>query len=173
MLDLETCGTRPGCVVLAIGACSFDGEDTFYEKISVEDSKKFGLVQDPDTMAWWSKQDEAARQEAFSGTTILQTALGKFSDFIQSVTRRKGEVFLWGNGADFDQPILEAIYVAARMKYPIKPYNNRCYRTLKNLYKPIAMKSFQGLKHSALADARNQALHAREILRIHFDKQQD
>jgi hypothetical protein len=35
------------------------------------------------------------------------------------------------------------------------------------------MKKFEGLKHSALADAKNQASHAREILSQHFSKLQD
>jgi hypothetical protein len=173
MVDLETTGTKAGCGVLAIGACSLDGTHTFYEKIDHLSCLSAGLVDDPSTLKWWSKQEILAREEAFSGTKNLVMVLGQFADFLRSLPSPKKTIFVWGNGADFDLPILAAAYQAVGMEVPWEPFNGRCYRTLKNLYKSIPMRKFEGLKHSALADARNQAMHAHEILRIHFDKSQD
>lgn len=168
MIDLETTGTRAGCCILSIGACTLDEEFFFYEKISLDSCKHFGLKDSPGTMQWWFRQAPAVRIEAFSGTKDLQLVLGAFSDWLKSIERIKGgDAFVWGNGADFDLPILSAAYDAVGMEQPWKPFNGRCYRTLKNLpeNKAIKMDKFEGDKHNALADAVNQSRHMLKILR--------
>lgn len=165
MVDLETTGTSPGCCILSIGACTFSGSNTFYQKIDHLNSKVHGLRDSPATMAWWHKQNPSARIEAFSGTLPLIQVLGAFYDWYKSIP---GTKYIWGNGADFDLPILKAAYQAVDMKEPWAPYNGRCYRTLKNLYKDIPMPPFEGEKHNALADAMMQARHAHLILQKHF-----
>ncbi len=170
MLDLETCGTSAGCVILSIGACTFDLQHEFYERISVLDSDSFGFTEDPGTMAWWDKQNPDMRDEAFSGTVGVVEALDRFSSWFRSLPAK--EVFIWGNGADFDQPILKAYYEGMRTKLPWKPFNGRCYRTLKNLYPFIKGPSANASHHHALEDAKWQAVHAREILGRHFHGQQ-
>ena len=72
MIDLETTGKRPGCCILTIGAAGIDKnglEVNFYAKISYDKSKAEGFDDDPETLAWWRKQDTATLKEAFSGTT--------------------------------------------------------------------------------------------------------
>lgn len=170
MIDLETTGTKAGCGILSIGACTFDGNHKFYDRIHHSSSIELGLVDDPDTLAWWARQNPEARMEAFSGETHILNALGKFSDWFKRLPADNKNVFIWGNGADFDQPILQAAFVKAGMKAPWAPFNSRCYRTLKNLYFGVKAPAFQGIKHNALADAMHQASHAREILSIHFSK---
>ena len=166
MIDLETTGVKAGCGILSIGASSFDLTKTFYEKIDHETCRKAGLVDDPSTIAWWQKQNPEARAEAFSGKKSIIEVLGAFQTWMNRLDDK--QIFVWGNGADFDLPILIAAYNSVGMAVPWKPFNGRCYRTLKNLYKNIPMQEFQGLKHTALSDAKNQAAHARDILRIHF-----
>jgi hypothetical protein len=162
MLDLETLGVRAGCGIIAVGACTFpDTENQFYEKILPADNITHGLQEDPNTMAWWSKQSQAAREESFSGTKKLIEVLGAFADWC----RRQGtDITVWGNGADFDLPILIAAYHAVGMKQPWRPYNGRCYRTLKNLHPTFKAEDFKGEKHTALADAIHQAKHATMLL---------
>ena len=69
-----------------------------------------------------------------------------------------------GNGADFDLPILAAAYAAVGLSVPWKPYNGRCYRTLKNLA-PVVKLARPGTHHNALDDARTQAVHAIKLMR--------
>jgi hypothetical protein len=170
MIDLETTGIHPGCCILSLGASSFDQQHTFYQKISHDDSLRAGFFDDPFTIAWWNKQSLTARTEAFSGTTSIANVLGDFSTFLWRLPADKKKVFVWGNGADFDLPILQAAYLKLGMKVPWEPFNGRCYRTLKNLYKDVKMEPFTGVKHSALADAMNQAAHAHKILSKHFNE---
>lgn len=167
MIDLETTGTGAGCCVLSIGAVSLDLKHEFYERISWANSKAFGLVDNPNTMAWWQKQSVQAREEAFSGERPLLEVLGAFSDWLAMVQRLEGDVFVWGNGADFDLPILGHLYDRFSMKKPWKPFNGRCYRTVKNLPKAKEIKEdeFLGLKHNALEDARHQARHLMKIIK--------
>jgi len=167
MIDLETTGISAGCCVLAIGACTLDGKEQFYQTISYQDSLNIGLAESPDTMAWWSKQSQAAREEAFSGSTPVTEVLGAFSDWLHRIEKTSGKIFVWGNGADFDLPILQAVYARVGMKQPWERFNGRCYRTLKNLpqNKEIKPDEFVGIKHNALSDALYQATHMMKILR--------
>jgi hypothetical protein len=168
MVDLETLGTSAGCIILSIGACTFDRQFQFYEKISVMDSDRQGFTENPDTMAWWSKQDPAAFKEATSGHLSVEDALGEFSDWYRRLPAPN--VYIWGNGADFDLPILREYYEVMKMKVPWKPFNGRCYRTLKNLYPRITIPANPN-KHNALEDALWQAQHACEILSQHFHRE--
>jgi len=168
MLDLETTGTRAGCCLLAIGACTIDEKYTFYRTISWNSCKEAGLKDSPGTLAWWDKQSPEARREAFSGIDLLTEVLGEFSDWFSMLEKTLGTpIFVWGNGADFDLPILSAAYDVVNMKQPWAPFNGRCYRTLKNLpyNKDIKPPEFEGLKHNALSDALHQSRHMLKILR--------
>jgi len=165
MVDLETLGTRPGCVVLSIGAVWFDHTglgEPFHTVISRDSCKEHGLFEDEDTLAWWARQSEQAKatlNEATGGGVLLPRALQDFQDFVKQQTSVK----VWGNGADFDNPILSAAYHAAGMKQAWTAYNGRCYRTLKNLFPDVKMER-GGIHHNALDDAISQAKHAVAIL---------
>jgi hypothetical protein len=168
MLDLETTGTRAGCCILSIGACTFRENKTFSANISWLTCLDAGLEDNQDTLNWWCKQGKDVYDLAFNGDTPLTTALGSLSDWLRSLGVPKNKVYVWGNSAKFDLGILEAAYVACRMDYPISYKNERCYRTLKNLYSDIKEGPFKGNRHDPLADALNQAEHASMILRKHF-----
>lgn len=177
MVDLETLGTVPGCSILSIGAVYFgpDGlaEDDIYLVIRRDSCVAAGLHEDPDTLAWWGRQSVEARTVldvasrdwdptiSTSGAQPLTGALAAFTEFC-----RKGvNVKVWGNGADFDNPILACAYKAVGLKLGWPPYNGRCYRTLKNMVNGPKLQRV-GTHHNALDDARSQALHAVQLLRL-------
>ena len=161
MLDLETTGVSAGCCVLSIGATTLDHSAGFYKRISLESSTAAGLTLLPSTMAWWDKQSKEAREEAFSGTDVLLHVLLDFAAWFRLIG---STAKVWGNGADFDLPILAAAYEACKIEKPWKPYNGRCYRTIKNLHSDVPTNSFRGVKHNALEDAKNQAIHLMKIV---------
>lgn len=178
MVDLETLGKRPGCALLSIGAVAFDpgtGEidkDGFYTVVSRKSCKKAKLHEDPSTMAWWNDQNEQARKvfaevEA-KEAPLLKQALVDFNLYLTSFGPAK-QVKVWGNGADFDNAILTVAYAAVGVQMPWDFWNNRCYRTLKNLAPQIKM-ARTGTYHNALDDARSQAEHAVKIWRQLFKK---
>ena len=169
MLDLETMGTVPGCVVLSIGAVFFDqnglGKE-FYQVVSRAHSQELGLKESADTQAWWARQSPAARKviedaEAKDAPT-LHAALDAFTKFLKLDTNVK----VWGNGADFDNPILACAYDVAALKQSWIAWNGRCYRTLKNIA-PGPKLERVGTYHNALDDAKSQALHAIQLFKLH------
>jgi len=165
MLDLETLGTRPGSVILTIGAVRFDENGTyesFYSSISRKDSERYGLRVDPDTEAWWMDQGRQAIDEAFSGTEHPVIALDKLAKWLPDY----GDARVWGNGSDFDNALLAEAYAVVGMNLPWSFTGNRCYRTVKNLFPGVTVSSV-GVQHNALDDATYQANHLIAICKQH------
>lgn len=164
MTDLETLGVAPGCVVLSIGAVKFDGVgvgDKFHVVINRESCKQHGLVEDPSTVKWWDEQSVDAKKtllEADTSSILLPQALDAFSSWFGDA------VFIWGNGAGFDQPILAYAYNAWGKKPPWKFYNERCHRTYKSLAPDIEVPRV-GVYHNAQDDAESQALQAIKVFK--------
>ena len=171
MLDLETLGTRPGCKILAIGAVVFGPDGLGREFYTPVDHATQLMMDtpDPSTVAWWVKQSAAARAAVFEveGAPALPVALSMFNSWMTAVSlpdsRGKLLLNIWGNGADFDNPILAEAYRRVGMTQPRSRYSNRCYRTLKNLLPEIAL-TRTGTHHNALDDAKTQADHTIRIL---------
>lgn len=161
MLDIETLGTSPGCIVPSIGAVVFtlDGiKQDFHVHIDPLDSEKHGLFAQASTVMWWLDQPKEAQGALTAGTTLtLEKALRAFSADInwEKIDR------VWCNGAAFDFPILKAAHGAIKMNLPWAYYKEMDFRTFKNLYAKEDFKRMQvepEIKHDALADARAQAM---------------
>ena len=67
-------------------------------------------------------------------------------------------------GAGFDNVIIENAYKAVGMKRPWTPWDDRCYRTIKDMVH-ITEDEREGSHHNALDDAIHQANHLIKILR--------
>lgn len=173
MIDLETLGTRPGCVILSIGAAVFNAaglDGQFYVEIAQPTCRNAGLSVDQATLGWWMTQSEGAQAILVRTRTLsfaegapktLLDALVDFSDWFETLAEKGEATLAWGNGADFDLPILSEAYHRAGGRAPWKPYNGRCYRTLKNMRPGIKLASPEpGRAHNALYDAQIQAQHA-------------
>jgi len=166
MLDLETVGTSAGCGILSIGASTFDGKEKFYERIDPASSRIY-LREDIGTLRWWNSQDRQLKEEAFGGTKELVAVLDSFHDWFRSLNNKDyKQTFVWGNGADFDLPILGWAYLRVNRPIPWHTYNGRCYRTLKNLMPHVKAPPRASKKHHALDDAIYQAEHAKLILSV-------
>lgn len=169
MLDLETMGNGPDAAIIAIGAVAFDaakgvlpdGVDThFYALVDLSDAMRCGGVVDGDTVMWWMARDESARAQF---KEAAQTTLSALTNFALWMDRNKIKN-VWGNGADFDNVILSAAYRRLELPLPWKFYNNRCYRTVKNMVPHIKLQRV-GTYHNALDDAKSQAAHLLQILK--------
>lgn len=158
MLDLETLGVEPGCVILSIGACFFDRKqigETFYQVIDLEDSLAKGMSIRPATLKWWFKQSKEALEGISTPGVSLETALHCFSQWVRNHTSNP---VVWGNGSDFDNAILAEAYKRIDFPKPWGDFANRCYRTLKNEFPEVKI-SRDGVYHHAVDDAINQAEH--------------
>lgn len=174
MVDLETLGTVPGCAILSIGAIEFgvDGvtENAFYKVLNKASCMEAFLSISRSTEEWWRKQGPEAREvlvhaEDPDKSVPLVPALQMFNDYLRSFG---DDVLVWGNGADFDNAILQVAYSVAGVNPAWKFYNNRCYRTLKSLHPDVKLER-TGTYHNALDDARCQAEHAVRLLKRQED----
>jgi hypothetical protein len=160
MVDLETLGNGSNAVIIAIGAVEFDlnglGRE-FYMTVDPQSCVDAGLKMDVSTVMWWLQQSTEARAAFKKPGVPLEIALSEFASWYPAGAA------LWGNGATFDNVILGNAYRALNGKQPWEFWNDRCYRTLKNLHPHIKMDR-SGTYHNALDDAKSQALHAARIL---------
>jgi 3' exoribonuclease, RNase T-like len=171
MVDLETLGQVPGCSIISIGAvCFAPGSEElgaeFYTVVSRKSCAQEGLLEDTSTLRWWMEQSIEAREtyeQASDGRgKPLLEALNDFQVWLLEHSRQD-KVRVWGNGSDFDNAILACAYKAVGVSLPWRFWNNRCYRTIKNLFPSIKMVR-GGVHHNALDDAKSQARHAQLIL---------
>lgn len=173
MIDLETLGRRPGCIILSIGAVMFDPEaqtlgSEFYTVVNQDSCRlNHDMHIDPETADWWRKQSNEAqkvlREAKLPDAPSLILACGGFAGWLNAA-RASDQVRVWGNGSDFDNPILAEAFRRTQISLPWQFWNNRCYRTLKNLYPQVAAVR-SGTHHNALDDAKTQAQHALEIFK--------
>ncbi len=167
MLDLETLSTRPGGVILSIGAVMFDSTglgNKFYAVLSTLSQEQLGMHTDPATLIWWEKQSDAAKA-VLRESTLLKAGHSHTLNMFNQFWQTNGARYLWCNGANFDDPMLTALYVASGVTPPWHYTNVRCYRTLKALAPHIKAPGRRGTYHNALNDAETQAEHAVLLLR--------
>jgi len=146
MMDIETLGTKPGSIVLSVGLVRFNprpvgagnpvqsSEVLKMSSLRVNfDAKELaqkGFLMDADTVKWWVFQGEEARKNAFDPSKETIKTLAEGLADIQRFFEPKDRV--WGNGANFDIPLVEALYDKSLWsKYPWGYSKVRCYRTVK------------------------------------------
>lgn len=176
MCDLETLGVRPGSKILSIGAVVF-GPQGLGPEFYVEVSRDFQgtLVEDPETVSWWSLQPSDVRDRLFNPDPrkpFLSSALFDFNEWLDGLTLTSAdgpaEVAMWGNGATMDNSLLRFAYKSVNgPKDTAWPWwNDFCYRTLKNLRPDVKLeRADTRSKHHALWDAQHQALHAIQLMK--------
>lgn len=155
-VDIETLGTRPGDVILSIGAVLFNpttGEFLSEIELTIDQksSREAGLRAQKSTLEWWSQQSTDAQAAAFKGQYSLEEALTRFTAWLPR------EPLMYGNGASFDNALIQAAYRAIKKDVPWPYWNDRCYRTLSNMFLTQRVERF-GVAHRALDDAKTQAL---------------
>lgn len=170
MLDIETLGNKTNSVILSIGACYFNPEtseigDTFHQHINAEDCVESGLDMNASTVLWWMGQSKDAQSKITEGqenAIPLFDVLSDLSEFID------GDAQVWGNGATFDNAIVNNAYEKKGLTKPWKFWNDRDVRTIVELgqavgFDPKRDMPFDGVKHDALSDAIHQAKYVSAI----------
>ena len=159
VVDIETLGTIPGAPIVQIAAVAFalgaseDEWELFEVKVDVR-----SLIY-KDGISFDTLVDEVFGEAERLDTASALNSFHRWLGFTYTKT-------LWGNGAAFDNELLKA----ALLQYCCirEPWNfriDRCFRTVKNLYKEqVPEPHFIGTKHNALDDAMHQARWLNQIL---------
>lgn len=170
-LDLETMDKSSNSAIISIGACYFNrytGEigQTFHQKVNLQSCMDAGLTVSSETIMWWLQQSQEAREKLADNDKErhLSAVLGNLNHFMQDCQ------MVWGNGATFDNVILENAFESIGHVAPWKFWNARCLRTLVDVGLELGINpkndlDFEGVRHDALSDAIHQAKIAFEIYR--------
>ena len=173
MIDLETFGLSKRTAVASIGAVFWNpvtGEmgPSLYRVIDLTSCKS--LEVDFNTIYWWLEQSEEARKAiTIDGKVSIEQALIDLSKFAGSLGNPK-TVRYWSNGANFDNAIIEELYLLYGIKSPFSYYNSRDVRTVLGFYPKNLFYNWKianprkGAHHTALEDAKYQATYTTMIL---------
>lgn len=124
-LDIETLGTKPGAVILSIGAVLFNidgpisiGHSTVFSRnVSVWSCLDAGLTIDPDTLAWWKSDKvtpEARDALNYPYPMPLADAAKEFGEWYKGTGAEK----VWAKPPSFDCELLDAAFRAVGVDVP-------------------------------------------------------
>ena len=164
MLDLETLGTRPGCVILTLGAVKFDPYSLkepgpgIYFRVDVDEQTALGREVQEDTLNWWISQANDIREEALGETerVSLDTLYRDLNRFLVGANN------IWAQGPLFDFAILENLYRQMGWPTPWQYWQIRDSRTLFGVHGDPRIKGKAGL-HNALEDCVSQATAVQQV----------
>jgi hypothetical protein len=102
-------------------------------------------------LSWWLDQSASVREQLRGGEELPQV-LHEFAAFYREAEPDE----IWANAPSFDCEILSDAYARVDIEQPWDYWDERCYRTVKNL-PDAADIDRQGDHHDALDDAAHQA----------------
>lgn len=174
VLDLETLDVAHTAAIIQIGCAIpyFDqqhippmlrskGPVEFNRTISYDSclywiNKEPVVTQSPHTMQWWEVQP--TRKEVFSGQDDYVDVMFDFTQWILSLRAGGADVAIWGNGSDFDNPILTHSLDCFGYHNVWAHKNNRCLRTAKAMFPaPMLERLSDETPHTGIGDARYEA----------------
>ena len=164
MLDLETLGTRPECVILTLGAVKFnpytldDPGPGLYLRPDVDQQIAAGREVQEDTLQWWMNQAEDVREEALGeeGRVSIEDMHRQLNKFLVGVNN------IWAQGPVFDIAILENLYRQYGWPTPWQFWQIRDSRTLFGVHGDPRIKGKMCL-HNALEDCVSQATAVQQV----------
>lgn len=169
MVDCETLGLAPGCVILSVGAVTWDDQVeglglSDYWRVDVLSSLAAGLRVEPKTVAWWQEPEQVGALGR-----LLEEQVGTLDAMLlglYELYQRREVQRVWSNGPAADVTWLEAAYRARLLDPPWSFRDVRCCRTVLELAGVGREERTQPtVSHHALVDAVAQATDVRVALR--------
>lgn len=156
--DLETLGNNSHAPIIQIGAVKFD-ENGIYDKFIVNcfhtDLSKYEV--DYSTIMWWINQSQEARMKLNEYVIEHREALKLFLKWIGVP-----QDYLYYSMCTFDPPILD--WALCTENLDRLPHRNQ--RDMRTIMDAIGeYEEFVGIKHYALDDAANEAMHVIKYLK--------
>jgi len=160
MIDIETLGTEPDCVVLSVGACKFNpysNAEPHTRKLwrpSADKQIESGRSVLDSTLEWWSKLPQHIQEEAFSedNRMPLEQFFKELNKYLVGCDK------IWCQGPQFDMVILENLYKQFDHHRNWAFWQVQDCRTIFNMMPADPRKAIQQNLHSADDDAFWQAV---------------
>ena len=173
MIDIETLGTDPGCVIMSIAAVPFtlslegklEREQGIRMNVDIKSCHMEGMFIDGDTLTWWMNRKPGIFQAMAQETVPLRHALKRLAGYYES----SKSVFVWSHGATFDIPIVDWAYKRVGFDVPWRYAAARDTRTIywsaNTLYgwEPKRLGKAPSDKHDPLADCHRQVSMVQEV----------
>ena len=161
MVDLETLGRKPGCVVHEIAAVEFDITTmkpgrSFRVSIDIEDAERNGLTIDDETWEWWEEKGGVVLDDPQS----FADGFNQFAAWLNEI----GPVRFWSCGTCFERPILEHCFGLLDLDLPYHYGAGRDFRTVWDLAFPGVKR--EKVAHRALADCYEQIKQLGQALEV-------
>tara|TARA_E500000178_G_scaffold320032_1_gene342831 strand:+ start:71 stop:610 length:540 start_codon:yes stop_codon:yes gene_type:complete len=166
MIDVETLAVDWNAVVLTLGAVKFDPytnevTDKLHIRLDTESQVSKGRTICEDTLAWWGKQSDSVKEDAFSEDRV---DVGKALDILTEWSSDTHRV--WCQGPSFDFPIMDSLYRQYDRKMPWTFWNQRDARTVTSLVAEDIKSKINFDAHNAAEDCVAQA----KCVQYVFDK---
>ena len=158
MIDIETLGTSPGCIVTHVAVVVFDPVnssllDSLHICLSIYPQIKAGLLFEESTLKWWLNQSQEARQIFSMNSYPISFLVDALDQIVDKDTR------VWSH-ATFDIPILNHVLKVFGYKSPFNYKRCMDIRTLQELYRSLYNTEVSdyktGVHHNALDDCKSQ-----------------
>lgn len=169
MIDVESAGVGDHGALLSIGAAFFDLQTCtigpkFSRAINLATAVRNGGQVDPATFIFWMGASQEARDAIRFSTEDIAVVLTDFAAFIAEHSRVQ-DVRPYGNSARFDLAKIDNAYQSAGIKTPWRFGNERCFRTVRNMYPSVLYdwESKGDSAHTAIVDAEFQISHMFKI----------
>ena len=166
MLDFEALGKGPGKCVCQVGAIYFDnitGElgNQFNANIDPESHEFYGGKLDANTVLWWLKQSEQARNAVFSDPKNIVTVFEGLNQFLAPAKR------IWSH-ATFDFVTLLETMKQLSIKPAFSSKSSMDLRTLVYLggRGTTVDAAREGIHHDALDDCKHQVKYCVRALNV-------
>ena len=173
MVDIETLSVGEDPQILQLCAKRFDlmSGETFQEVNLGCDITQTGGEASLDTLMWWFKTDislfSELVQKGIDGGMSEKEMINLFVVWINLIKDRDSQnVFLWGNGVNFDNRIIQKKCEKYGLRYPIHYRNDMDMRTVLELaaiqegvedqVEYRKKQGFSGEMHNAADDVNNQ-----------------
>lgn len=153
LFDFETFGLNPETSsIRSFGAFAFspdtikqdlfDETKGFYANIDPESNAELGRTSNPETEAWWDKQNSSVRNIFTNPEYPMIKAIdlvSYFSDFCKDLYEKDKTMFLC-RGTHFDYAFLNSLAIQSKTPCPVKYFNVLDVRSMINavLYEDIA-----------------------------------
>jgi hypothetical protein len=170
-IDIETGANSPNSHVLTIGLLLFDplGDGSLDEgwHLGVPANMNKGRELNYDTLAWWMKQSDKARNNSWvnphsyreAGSEHTDVPVGNLQHILRTAVTQAEHI--WANDPDFDCVIMRSFFETNGWDFRWPFGKHRSMRTIKALFDIPAVENT--LAHDALADCRYQAAQVRHV----------
>lgn len=163
MIDIETLGQGPGCVITSVALVPFnlngkplEDSTPFQIQLHIGEQLAEGYTMNMDTLEWWLNNSLEVRRSTFGGVGWLSELTTELVEYIQQIEKEYKTYRLWATSAKMDYGCIHYTFAKQGKPYPFNHTAEHCARTVRNLTKMLVpgykLDADKGRNHDAIRD---------------------